>query len=166
MSARAYRSSVTTRALRGAGVVLLVLLTMGIGPCGRMPGGMILGATEQQPVEDWSFTRDYPTCAVEVRHRDPYSVTAACFADAGGALYVGCMSCPGKGWSSYAMADPIARVQFGSAVYPVTIRRLTGAAERQAAWQARHDKFGRGDPDAVPDQWWLFSLSWRDPEAG
>lgn len=155
-----------TRAARGCAVVVLVLLSMAIGPCGRMPGGMILGATERQPVDNWSFTNDHPNCAVEVRHRDPYSVTAACFADADGALYVGCMNCPGKSWSAYALNDPIARVQFGGDVYPVTIQRITSPAARQVAWQARHGKYGRGELDQVPESWWLFSLRWRNPANG
>lgn len=163
MITRAYRRTSGLRPWRMAALLAMTGVLMGVGPCGRLPGGMIWAGTERAPVSDWSFTRAHDLCAVEVRHRDPYSITAACFAD-GPRLYVGCMNCPGKNWAAFAMEDPLARVQFGDSVYPVTIRRITDPAARHKAWQARHGKFGRGDPAAVPEHWWLFSLTWRDPQ--
>lgn len=148
---------VTGRGARLALLVSLALLGLGLGPCGRMPGGRLSGQESEQAVQDWSFSDAFPHCQVEVRPSSPYSINANCYA-AGETLYLGCMKCPGKCWPTYVAADPQARVRFGERIYPVRAVRVTDPSEIEAAWKARARKYGSPGASAPPEDYWLFRL--------
>lgn len=156
MNQRARRPG-TGRGVRHALLAPLALLVLGLGPCGRIPGGRLSGREVEQAVEDWSFTEAFPHCQVEVRPSRPYSINANCYT-ANGALYLGCMHCSGKRWPSYVVADPEARVRFGDRIYPVRAVRVTESSELQATWQARARKYGAAGGPAPPGDYWLFRL--------
>lgn len=137
----------------------LVLLLLGIGPCGPIPGGRLTGTVSGDPSPDWSAlvaSTDY--CQVEVRPSDPYSFTAVCFVVAG-ALHVGASGAPDKSWPGYVAADDEIRVRFGERIYPRRAILLTDPAERKAAFQAKLGKMGEDYERATPPaDHWLYRL--------
>ena len=141
------------------GWLALALATVGIGPCGPIPGGGLGGSEFGEPVKDWTFVNDVPRCAVEVRPADPHSVTVNCMSWEQ-RLFVSCSSCEGKTWSAIALAEPEARIRIGSRIYPVELERVEGAARLDAVWRARGAKLGN-EPEPRPDGWWTFELRSR-----
>jgi hypothetical protein len=141
-------------------LALTLPLIVGIGPCARMPGGVLNGAVVSDPIQDWS-TMKLGLCAVESRLAFPHSVHVACWHD-GPNLYVGCMRCKGKMWSSYVSDDPRGRIKIGGKIYPVTFNRIAGKDQMRRPWEARWAMFGRTAPaPPVPDGYWLWHLTSR-----
>ena len=149
----------TARTVRTLGWLLLVPLLMAIGPCGRLPGGSLLGDDEATRVTDWSFTNGIGLCALEVNPAGPHSVTLNCMSWAD-RLFVSCSQCDGKTWSTYALHDARGRIEIGARIYPVNLSRVTDPALLDSAWTARATKLGN-DPSARPDHWWSFELTSR-----
>ncbi|MDJ0786394.1 MAG: hypothetical protein QNK05_06270 [Myxococcota bacterium] len=136
------------------------LLSLGIGPCGPIPGGSLGSDEITEPVSDWSFANDLRRCAVEVGGPEsPRSVTVNCMSHEQ-RLYVSCSSCEGKRWSAIALEQPAGRVRAGDGLYPVTLRRVEQPEELDAVWEARGRKLGN-DPEPRPEEWWSFELSSR-----
>lgn len=144
---------------RTVGWMILVPLLMGIGPCGRLPGGSLLGEDESTAVTDWSFTNAVGLCALEVNPAGPHSVTLNCMSWAD-RLFVSCSQCDGKTWSAYALHDDQGRIEIGSRIYPVNVRRVTDADLLDKAWAARATKLG-SESRARPEHWWSFELTSR-----
>jgi len=149
-------------------VVLTLPIIMGVGPCssgpyilGRIPGGVLTGEVVAEPVDDWSFVAGAGACQVETRPEFPHSVTVGCFND-GKDLFVGCMRCEGKTWSSNVAKDSRARIKIGDKVYSVTMTRVVDRAGMQGPWLNRWRKM-RGNDDAppIPDGYWLYHLTSR-----
>ncbi len=130
-------------------------------PCGRLPGGWLLGERVEQPLTDWSFANDVPLCQVQVETGPlPHSVNLNCMAS-GGKLYLSCAGCDGKVWSSAALAHPEAQLRLAGKVYPVRLTRVDDPAELDAAWRARAQKTGRGLDAPREDGWWSFRAESR-----
>lgn len=144
------------------GLIALALpLLVGVGPCERMPGGVLNGAVVGEPVADWSKNEDLGLCALESRPEFPHSVTVACW-QWNKDLYVGCMSCDGKIWSNYVSNDPRARIKIGDKVYPVKMNRIVDKDAMQQPWQARWEmRDGEGPAPSIPEPYWLYRLTSR-----
>jgi hypothetical protein len=143
-------------------LVFTALLALGLvafGPCWRIPGGKLSG-TEVTGVQDWSFVDAAPECQVEVRPTDPYSFNAYCFT-VGGALHFGCMRCPTKKWPSFVAADPDVRVRFGDRIFALRANRVSDPATLRGAWDDHWRKRKEGEPQPVPEDYWLFRLDPR-----
>ena len=149
-------------------LVLTFPVLLGIGPCSsgpvwleRLPGGVLTGEFVSAPVDDWTFVQDAGLCQLEARPSFPHSVTLNCFAS-NGELYIGCMACEGKMWSTYVSSDPNARVKIGGKIYAVTMHRLTDQEEIRVPWLSRWQKLrGNSDAPAVPPGYWLFHVTSR-----
>lgn len=153
---------------RWRAIVFLALpVLLGIGPCSidprlaRVPGGVLSGEVVGGRITDWSFVAEAGLCQVEVRPEFPHSVTVNCFND-GKDLYVGCMSCEGKTWSSYVSSDPRARIKIGEEIYPVHMDRVMDKRAMWAPWVSRWKKTrGTDDVPEIPDSYWLYHLTSR-----
>lgn len=145
---------------RALWLALAAAASLGIGPCGPLPGGALSGDEVTSAVRDWSFANEVPRCAVEVRPASPHSVTVNCMAWQG-RLFVSCSKCAPKRWSRYALEDADGRVRVGEHVYPVSLRRVEEPAELDAVWRARAAKLGEDEPEPRPEGWWSFELTSR-----
>ena len=142
--------------------LILVITTLGVGPCSRLRGTDLVGEVVPGQVADWTFIETLGLCQLEVRPERPYSITAYCI-ESQKALYVGCMRCPGKVWPELAIGNPSARVQFKDKIYMVDVERVTDEALRNRVWADRFARRGPGEPSPTPEHWWLFSLASRQP---
>ena len=138
---------------------LAALFLLGIGPCGRLPGGKLMGDEDASPVADWSFVNEAGLCALEVNPAGPHSVTVNCMAWRG-RLFVSCAYCEGKTWSTFAMRDARGRVEVAGRIYPVDVRPVQAAEVLDSAWLARAAKLG-SEAAPRPNHWWSFELSSR-----
>ncbi len=129
-------------------------------PCTRIPGGPLTGEVAPSPVPDWSFVNDAGLCQVEVDRGIPWSINLNCMSS-GGALYISCSQCAGKGWSQAALVNPHGFIRVRETLYPVRLSRLTEAAKLDVAWQARAEKLKLKAGTARPDHWWSFQLQSR-----
>lgn len=156
-----------SRLIRTLVVVSLPVL-LGIGPCTggprwleRIPGGALTGNVVAGPVDDFSFVAEAGLCALETRPTFPHSITVNCFTD-GPELYVGCMGCEDKVWSTYIANDARARIKVGDDIYAVTMNRLTDETAMQGPWVNRWRKTrGNDDVPPIPDGYWLYHLTTR-----
>ena len=89
----------------GAGIARLVIN----GPIGPLAGGELTGNQQSAP-EDWSFSDDHFTIAVEVGPDDPHSVTVICFL-VDGELYIPAQDAADKDWPQMAIEDGRATVR-------------------------------------------------------
>ena len=144
---------------RALALGLAVLLLLGIGPCGRLPGGKLLGDEDPSSIADWSFVNEAGLCALEVNPAGPHSVTVNCMAWQG-RLFVSCSRCQGKTWSTFAQQDPRGRIKIAQQVHPVLMARVQAPDLLDAVWRARAAKLGTA-PGSRPDHWWSFELSSR-----
>lgn len=149
-------------------IVLSLPVLLGIGPCTggpgwleRIPGGVLAGEVVAGEVTDFSFVADAGLCKLETRPDFPHSITVNCFND-GEALYVGCMGCADKVWSTYVSSDPRARIKIGEKIYAVTMNRVTDPARMRSPWVNRWQKT-RGSEEAppIPEGYWLYHLTSR-----
>lgn len=145
------------------GVALLMAAGMltftALCPCGPTPGAYLFGAEAQAPINDWSFIDQVPLCQLEVTTWRPHSVNLNCMSSQG-QLYISCSNCAAKSWSRTAVTMGIARIRADEIVYPVTLQRVTDAAELERAWAARLRKIQQ-EPVQRPSHWWSFRLSSR-----
>jgi hypothetical protein len=152
-----------------AAAPLLLVLALGFGPCGRIPGTR-LTAPVAAPPADWSTVGKVPTCALETRPAHPHSVTVTCFTH-DGAVYVPSSHGASKRWTAYVLADPRVRLQVGREVYEMQATRVDDPGERDAlqrAWMLKYAKTAPPGPVAAPPDRWFFRLEPRaaSPEAG
>lgn len=142
-------------------LVLVLPLLWGIGPWDRLPGGVLNGTAVSVAVEDWSFVSQARHCEVETRPEYPHSVTVNCW-HVQGQLYIGCMNCDGKVWSSYLSQGKAVRVRIGQRIFPVSMDRVIDDEEMARSWQARWKKMGRAGPvPESPGHYWLYRVSSR-----
>jgi len=143
---------------------LLALITpvlLGIGPCGPIPGTELDGNLKQELIKDFRFVDKVEHCQLQVMPSDPHSVTVNCWS-VGKQLYVGCMDCEGKTWSSALKQDPVAKIKIGEDIYRVKASRLSDKGAIERAWKIRWSKYEQGTtPDPVPEGYWLFHLGSR-----
>lgn len=106
----------------------LVVLVAGCGPVWRIPGGRLFGEVVTEPVDDWSFTHDVTTVALETRPRFPHSVTVVCFTH-GPDLYVPSLRPATKRWPEYVRQNPAVRLQIEGKLYPGRLTRVNRGDE-------------------------------------
>ena len=148
------------RIRRGSIFLTTAIACLGFGPCGPIPGGALSGNEVDIAVADWSFANDVEHCLVEVRPESPRSMTVNCMSWQS-RLFVSCSSCAGKRWSKIALAEPMARVKVGEALFPVRLERVVDPKELDAVWRARSTKIGEDEPEPRPEGWWTFELESR-----
>ena len=144
--------------LIGAGIARLVIN----GPIGPLAGGKLTGNLQAAP-EDWGFTKDHFTIAVEVGPDDPHSVTVICFL-VDGELYIPAQDAAEKSWPQMALDDSRATVRIEENLYPVRLVRVQDADEREAAFRSASKKYPRlaeRANEGLPESVWLFRAERR-----
>lgn len=153
---RSMNTSLGRRRLAAPFLALAALASLGMGPCGPIPGGSLSGERVEARVADWSFVNRVPRCALEVRPSRPRSMTVNCMSHAE-RLFVSCSACASKQWSAMALAEPSGRVAIEGRVYPVSLARVTDPTLLESVWLARSTKLGN-DSAPRPEDWWTFEL--------
>ena len=108
----------TTRRTPLARKVLLgltALFVVGLGgiavwtttcPCNQMPGFMLLGDVQKEPVTDWSFVNDIPLCQIQIYAGPmPHAVNLNCMATPDGGLFLSCGDCERKFWGRHVARE-------------------------------------------------------------
>ena len=148
---------------RRALLAILIPVLFGFGPCGPIAGTKLDGVVESQKVLDFGFVKEVDTCILEVRPADPHSVRVSCW-PVGEQLYIGCKDCEGKTWSSIIQETPFARVKIGEKLFPVKATRIEDQFVERRAWQIRWGKYEKGDPEPIPEGYWLFHMASSAPD--
>lgn len=141
-------------------------------PCEGVPGFVLMGAVEEEPVADWRFTNDVPLCQIQISTGwGPHAVNLNCMATPEGDLFLSCSVGTSKYWCQQVGQDEPARLRLNGTVYPVVINRVLDPAALDKAWAARVKKLQvHGGvphnpvppPDARrPDTWWSFQVRSR-----
>ena len=150
--------------LGGTLALLLVLAAaawlLRTDPMGPVAGRALSGEERAYP-EDWAFTNDHMTIAVETRPAtNPHSVTTICFMH-DGALYVPAGGGSDKNWTHYAVTDPQVRIKVGDAVYPARLTRVTDADPADFLASAGSKYSDQLSGREIPDDLWLFRVGPR-----
>ena len=130
-------------------------------PCGRTPGGYLLGEESQEVIADWSFVNEVTLCQLQTRaFLLPHSINLNC-SSLENDLFIGCMNCEGKNWGAALTEQGVARIRINNTVYPVNARRLMATAEKDHAWLSSSIKAERapGTPRPPDNIWWAFHLT-------
>jgi hypothetical protein len=168
------RRSTLRRILTAVAVIIVVLPVAAAAywaaacPCEGVPGLYLRGTEVTEPVIDWSFANQVRLCQIQVdTGLLPQANNLNCMATDTGELYLSCGGCAEKRWSNAAVENNEGWVRLDANVYPVTLRRVTDAAERERAWDARTQKLSNlDDPPNTPppagsspdDDWWTFHV--------
>lgn len=135
---------------------VVVLFSLGLGPCGPIPGGRLSGHEAAAPA-NWSVANEVPRCVVEVRPEAPRSVTVNCMAWQG-RLFVSCSTCKRKAWAAQAIENPRGRIRIGDAIHRVSLRRVDDPVLLDAVWLARAEKIAFEAAGDRPPDWWTFEV--------
>jgi hypothetical protein len=155
--------------------VLFGLAVVGIGvwttvcPCDNIPGFVLMGDVNNQPVTDWSFANDVPLCQIQVSTGwGPRAMNLNCMATPDGQLFLSCSVGTRKYWCQQVRKDHPGRLRLNGVVYPVVLNRVEDPAVLDRAWAARVKKlqvYGGGPYNPVPppdakrvDTWWSFNV--------
>jgi hypothetical protein len=145
----------------------LVLVALGIlavrtDPIGPLAGTRLSGEEVPYP-EDWSFTDDAFTIAVESRPEEPHSVTTLCFVH-DGALHVPALRGSSKDWPTFVLEDPRVRLKIGDRVFVARATRVEpdDPAPYFAAAAAKYEAMAERDPDDIAEDLWLFRIDPRE----
>ena len=138
-------------------LAMLVPVLVGFGPCGPIAGTGLSGVEVAGIVADFRFVSGVDNCVLEVNSADPHSVTVNCWS-VGQQLFIGCMDCEGKTWSTLVKQDSTARVQVGEKLYPVNAKRIDDEFVVNRAWTHRWQKYEEGEVTPVPEGFWLYHL--------
>jgi hypothetical protein len=130
-------------------------------PIGPLSGRQLIGPELPYP-DDWSFTDDYLTIAVESRPDDPHSVTTLCFVHEG-SLYVPAGDGADKQWPHFVVADSRIRLKVGENVYPASALRVTDAdpADFLPSATAKYAEMAERMGDFPIEGIWLFRIGPR-----
>ncbi len=121
---------------------LLVLYLNRTDPYGIIPGRQLTEEEVTEPIEDWSFTKQYRTVTNEVRPSDPYSVnTSSLLHD--GVLYIPSGRGGKNRWSQFLIQDPHMRIRVGTKLYPGTATGVEDPALLAQLREAYDKKFAR-----------------------
>ncbi|MFN7918262.1 MAG: hypothetical protein U0Q55_23170 [Vicinamibacterales bacterium] len=168
----------TKRILLWFGAAVVVAAVVGGGywalqcPCAGVPGFVLLGEEQREPVTDWSFANDVNLCQVQITAGWlPHSVNLNCMSTPSGDLFLSCSVGTRKYWCQRVGPDHPGRLRLNGKVYPVVLNRVTDPAVLEVAWAARVKKLQRPEvqamqppgpltpPDAKrPDTWWSFQV--------
>ena len=139
----------------GLMIVIAVSLTGCFGPQDRRPGMRLPSEVAETP-SDWSFMKDFPEIAIEVR--TPYFLPHSVTISSGmrdGDLFVGALDPESKYWPGWVDDDPEVRLGIGEFVYEVRLVPITDSAIiariRQGS-SARNDQ--PPPPSDVPIRFW------------
>lgn len=149
-------------------VALGVLVFVGCGPVGPIPGGALSGEVGAAAVEDWSFADELETAQLETRPADPHSVNTW-FASIGPDLYVPTSmilgpKVPGeRSWVAHVGEDARVRIRLGDVVFERTASRVSqGSEEYEAARLALEARYEIEVADRDPErQIWIYRLDPR-----
>lgn len=145
-------------------------------PCGGVPGFVLLGAEQREPVKDWRFANDVHLCQVQITAGWlPHSVNLNCMATPTGELFLSCSVGTRKYWCQHVGTDHPGRLRLNGKVYPVVLNRVTDPAALDVAWAARVQKLQDPEVQALqppgsttppldakrPDTWWSFQVRSR-----
>lgn len=176
------RARPVKKILLGAAAVLALVIVAGGAvwsmncPCETMPGLVLLGETQDEPVSDWSFANDVPLCQVQISILlRPHAVNVNCMATPAGDLFISCSTGDQKYWCPRVGADQRGRLRLDGAVYPVVLNREMDPTALDAVWAARLQKLqnprvqerqpGNGGPPPLdaprPESWWSFRVTSR-----
>ena len=157
------------RVLKALGIAALVLVVVaGVAWLFRsdpimMISGRTLSGEEIPYPENWDFTNDHFTIAVETRPEDPHSVTTVCFVHEG-ALYVPAQSGSSKRWPAYVLADPRVRIKVDGKIYPAKAERVLplDLLDYRESLVAKFPMMADRKPEDLPPDIWLFRIGPRD----
>lgn len=142
-------------------------------PCGGVPGFVLLGEEQREPVPDWRFANDVHLCQVQITAGWlPHSVNLNCMATDSGDLFLSCSVGTRKYWCQRVGPDHPGRLRLNGKVYPVVLNRVTDPATLDVAWAARVRKLQDPEVQAQqppgsttppldakrPDTWWSFQV--------
>ena len=116
--ARAHLMAVLKRAVAGFAIGIALLLALAgthNGPFYAIPGGVLSGTVDEEPVTDWSFVTDR-NLDLETRPDAPYSVELN-YVVQNGQLFID--PAEGRAWLDHMRANPLVRVRFGDQIYPL-----------------------------------------------
>jgi len=175
------RSSAIRRGLLGFAAAALVAVVAGGSywalacPCGGVPGFILRGEVQREPVQDWRFANDVSLCQIQINAGwFPHSVNLNCMATPAGDLFLSCSAGTRKYWCQHVGADHLGRLRLNGRVYPVVLNRVTNPATLDAAWAARVEKLQNPEVQALqppgatpssnakrPETWWSFQVTAR-----
>lgn len=128
-----------------------------------MVSGKTLSGEEFGYPEDWGFSENQYTIAVETRPEDPHSVTTLCFLHAG-ELYVPAQSGSSKRWTQYVLDDPRVRLKIDDKIYRARAERVLplDLADFRDSIEGKYPAMAGRSPDELPPDIWLFRIGPRD----
>lgn len=146
---------------------LAVLVLLGCGPIGPIPGGALSGEEGAADVSDWSFADEVETAQLETRPEDPHSVNCW-FAAVGEDLYVPTSMILGpkkpelRSWVAHVAEDPRVRIRLGDAVFDREMVRVDAGPEFDAARVALEARYKIAVEDRDPErEIWIYRLDRR-----
>ena len=140
----------------------LVVLAVRTDPIGPLAGTRLSGEEAPYP-DDWGFSDEDFTIAVETRPDDPHSVTTICFVHEG-VLHVPAQGGSTKDWPSHVLADPRVRLKIGDRVYAARATRVEpdDPAPYFASAASKYEAMADRAPDDLPEDLWLFRIDPRE----
>jgi hypothetical protein len=146
-----------------AGVVGLALVA-GIAwffrsdPIFMISGKQLAGQAAPYP-QDWGFSDDYSTIAIETNPGDPHSVTTLCFVHEG-ILYVPAQGGSSKQWTQFVLDDPRVRLKVGKKIFHAKAERVMplNILEFKDSLGSKYPKMKDRSPEEVPEDLWLFRI--------
>jgi len=146
---------------------LIVLLALGCGPLGPIPGGKLSGEPMAGPVSDWSFLDDEHTVQLETRPDDPHSVNIWIGHHQGNpyiptSLIAGVDEPSERQWVQNVANDPRVRLRVAGRLYPRKAVRVEDPAELEAVRAiliARYEV--EPSDDGQESSAWIFRLEPR-----
>ncbi len=133
-------------------IVFLIAIVPLLGACeprDRTPGTWLSGNLNAEPINDWSFSEEYPEVYLQTHpwYGIPHSVTTV-MAAVDDTLYIPSiyyaepLTFPeGKYWNRVAAANPDVEVQIGDGLFPRTLTLVTDEAEHALALSALARKY-------------------------
>src|SRR5690348_16273894 len=103
--------------LRIAVAIVLIAATGGAYwalscPCGGVPGFVLRGEEQREPVQDWRFANDVSLCQMQITAGWlPHSVNLNCMATPSGELFLSCSVGTRKYWCQHVGADHPGRLR-------------------------------------------------------
>ena len=154
-------AKITGVALLVIALILSVAYPFRTDPIAMLAGKRVSGEEQPYP-NDWLFSNEHMTVAVESRPDDPHSVTTICIVH-NGTLYIPAQSGSTKKWPQYVLNDPRVRIKIGDKVYPVKATRELELSvdEIVSSGAAKYPRFAEMEPEDRPTDVWLFRISQR-----
>ncbi len=129
-------------------LAFIATLAVGCEPRENTPGLWLSGELVTTPVDDWSFSDEFPQIFLESRtwYWIPHSVTISC-ATHNGQLYLFTIYYQGgefpeaKFWNRNVVRDSRVRLKIGSQLFEQRVALITDPAEREIALQAFERKY-------------------------